>query len=535
VGESDEHILVVNIIPNDQSDETNQDSEPNLTVNPISPLDIAATAFTPDPKHGPNAPIYVSSDGGNTWSLNPIVPGGNNFGGTGDITLRFSWATNNLYVTDLRGDTLAMDVLSTANFLGPGPAIILEERGNEDQPFIQAATVPAGPDVGKDRIYVGSNDFSAAPQTATLDVCLDAAIAAPAFTSVRLEHRATSGQNGPQVRTAIHPDGTVYAAYYGWRATTGNFSLNTLVITNADVVVVRDDNWGSGPGPFAALTDSSDSVIGRRVVTGVSFPFERTANTLGQQRIGGDISIAVDPTNSSIVYLAWADNQPDGYTLHLRRSSDRGVTWSTDLLTISNATNSSVAITSEGIIGFLYQELTFSGRWETHLQQSPDGIDWHDDLLATTPANVPASNFDPYLGDYAYVTAVDKTFYGIFCANNTPDPSNFPNGVVFQRNHDFTTRTLLGNDGTTQVPVSIDPFFFQVLPDPCQTLVDEVDFLENEISSLEDGLASGEIPPPPRTPAGIAAVRRYIQRLSRTLFNVQKRLDQCRMVHPDPP
>jgi hypothetical protein len=542
-----QQVTVVNMVQNDQSDEAHQDSEPNLTVNLANPRELAGTAFTPDPASGPDAPIYVSADGGNTWSLNPIVPYGNNITGTYDITLRFASTTNNLYLAYLRvdyssgfGPTYPLDVVRTSNYLGPAQAVILEEIGDRDvdQPFIQAATVPAGPDAGKDRIYVGYNDLSAWPpgRSASLDVCLDVAAASPVFTTVRLEHRDTSGQDGPQVRTAIHPDGTVYAAYYGWRATTGLFGNNTLVVTDADLVLVRDDDWGQGPNPFTALVDGGDGVVGQRVVGGISFPFELTGNTLGQQRVDGDISIAVDPGNSSTVYLAWADIQPVGYTLHLRRSTDRGVTWSPDLLTIENATNSSLAVTSQGIIGLLYQQLEpGGGRWNTHLMQSPDEVAWHDDLLATTPADIPVRQFDPYLGDYAYLTAADRTFYGVFCANNTPDPANFPNGVVYQRNHDFTARTLLGTDGSTRIAPSIDPFFFTVVPDPCRALEDQVAALEDEISTLIDALASGEIPPPPKTAASIAAVRAYIRKLERELPHLNQRLQQCRSVHPDPP
>jgi hypothetical protein len=42
-------ISVVNMIPNLSSGETNQDSEPNLAVNPINTQEMAATAFTPSP------------------------------------------------------------------------------------------------------------------------------------------------------------------------------------------------------------------------------------------------------------------------------------------------------------------------------------------------------------------------------------------------------------------------------------------------------------------------------------------------------
>ena len=41
--------------------------------------------ITPNPTGGANAPIYVSSDGGLTWQLNPIVPGNNAGYGTAGI------------------------------------------------------------------------------------------------------------------------------------------------------------------------------------------------------------------------------------------------------------------------------------------------------------------------------------------------------------------------------------------------------------------------------------------------------------------
>lgn len=116
------------------------------------------------------------------------------------------------------------------------------------------------------------------------------------------------------------------------------------------------------------------------------------------------------------------------------------------------------------VVAFLYQQVTGSGanqRWETHLQRTVDGSNWDDRTLATTPANSPLSTFEPYLGDYEYLMAVGHDFYGVFCANNTPDNANFPLGVTFQRNADFSTHTLLAANGVTPVNVSIDPFFFQ--------------------------------------------------------------------------
>src|SRR5678815_1399383 len=89
-------ISIVNMIPQSLSGETNQDSEPNIAVNSADPQVIAGSAFTPDPDpNAIHAPIFISTDGGNTWSLNSIVP--HNWGISADITLRFS-STNHLYV-----------------------------------------------------------------------------------------------------------------------------------------------------------------------------------------------------------------------------------------------------------------------------------------------------------------------------------------------------------------------------------------------------------------------------------------------------
>src|SRR5262249_46022066 len=219
--------------------------------------------------------------------------------------------------------------------------------------------------------------------------------------------------------------------------------------------------------PFTALVDPGDATPGKRVVQGVSFPFMigGTAAT-GQQRLGGSISIAVDPRNSSKVYLAWGDRQQGSVlTLHVRVSTDRGLTWSNDLLTLANATNAALAVNAAGVVGFLYQQISGTGagqRWVTHLRRSANGINWADLILATTPATFPMKTFDPYLGDYDHLVASGTDFCGIFSANNTPDKANFPNGVVYQRNADFATHRLLRLATTTVVAPSIDPFFFRV-------------------------------------------------------------------------
>ena len=448
-------ITLVNIIPNLSSGETNQDSEPNLAVNPANPLEIAATAFTPSPNVGSKkSPVFFSADGGLTWSLKDLIAGTP----VRDQTLRFATQSGILYAGVLwgTGSNIALinfDILRTSDFSGLTTMNKLAERKNDDQPFIQAATVPSGSGAGKDRIYVGSNDHAPANIPATIDLSLDAAIAAPVTATFVIEGR-TVLRDGFPTRPAVHLNGTVYAIFYA------------LIGATSDVVIVRDDNWASGGTPFTALTDTGDLKQGVRVATGVINPFNGLV--LGQQRIGSDLSIAVDPRDSATVYICYGDQQGGTYTLYVRKSADSGATWSGNLRSIQNATNPALAVNSQGRLGFLYQQLTGVApgqNWQTTLEfTTNDFAAITTYVLANTPAGTPAITFNPYLGDYLYMMAVDTAFYGIFSANNTPDPTHFPNGVTYQRNANFTTKTLLALDHVTPVATSIDPFVFTVTP-----------------------------------------------------------------------
>jgi len=455
-------IKVVNMIPQSMSAETNQDSEPNIAVDPTNTDHIIATAFTPAPAGGANAPVYVSTDGGNTWSLNTIVPGDGEFG-TGDITTAFAGSGGSLYAGILNGSTGALDVLRTANPFATTPMTLLETRAGEDQPWTVATTTTVA-GTAEDRVYVGNNDFNQANgQTATVDLSLDAATAAaPAgFAPYQIEKRTPATQDGPPTRVAVHSDGTVYAAFEHWGDTT-NFPGFTF-----DVVVTRDDGWGSGATPFSNLLDSTDGNAGQRVATGL---YAKWNDVMGQERIGADLAIAVDPTNSGTVYLAYCDRVGGAtgtdWTVHVVMSSDRGQTWSQDLRTITNAKNPALAISSNSTVGLLYQEYANS-TWTTVLEMTSNH--WSDAptafTLHTASATAPTATFQPYIGDYVRLLAVGTNFYGVFCGNNTPDAANFPQGVVYQRNANWTTQTLLSTDNVTPVAISIDPFFFHWEPD----------------------------------------------------------------------
>lgn len=442
-------VIVVDMIPASLSGEENQDSEPFLSVHPTDPRKMAASAFTPNPEGTASgfAPVFVSEDDGNTWSLRNIVPSAGPVG-TGDITHASTGGTAAaLYAGILRiPGNLLLNELRTLDFASSDAMSVQASRSQIDQPFVQAARIGLN-----DRVYVGNNDFGAAPRTATLDASLDGGTT---WKSVRIEARDTAGQDGPSVRPTVARDGTVYAAYFGWRSFDGT-------VATSDVVVVRDD---SAANTFQALV-GSDGLPGRVVAQGASIPWSN-APTLGQERIGSTLSIAVDPNNSATVYVAWGDRVgSDIYTIHVRRSTDRGMSWSADARVIANATNAALAVANNGTVGLLYQRVDGSGpgsRWETRLEQTRDAFTTTQSaVLASVPADTPPIQFLPYIGDYNYLLAVGDEFRGVFSANNTPDLANFPQGVKFQRRINAASKTLEDASGQS-VASSIDPFYFSI-------------------------------------------------------------------------
>jgi len=443
-------VRVVDIIPVSLSGETWQDAEPFLSVYTSNPHNLAASAFTPNPggSSSTTAPIFVSDDDGNTWSLRNSVLSNVM---TADIT-HAAGAPNELYAAIMSVPGVPLRELETNDIFAFAPMTQNATRSGIDQPFIRAVR-----SANTDRLYVGINDFNAPNgRTATVDVSLNGGTT---FASRRIEPRNTLGQNAPSIRPAVAQDHTVYVAYFGWRSASGT------TITS-DIVVVRDDNGATGTTPFRDLVDPSDNQPGRLVATNRTIIWSN-APTLAQERIGSTLSIAVDELHSENVYIAWADRVGSGdiQTVHLRRSTNRGATWSTDLRTLTNTTAPSLAVSTNGTVGLLYHQLTGSGnssRWVTRLEQSRDGFATHRDVvLATVPSATPAFQFLPYLGDYNMLLTRGNEFLGIFSANNTPDPANFPSGVVYQRRVNQATHQLLDGSGSP-VAVSIDPFFFSV-------------------------------------------------------------------------
>jgi hypothetical protein len=463
-------LSLVDIVPLANSGETNQDSEPNLTVNPLNPSQIVASAFTPGPFDTQEnfcprtlSPIYVSNDAGASWGLNCIVP---TYPSTFDITVRFGPSSGNLYAGILSNNSSKMIVLRTPNPLDTVPMQQLLQRDSFDQPYIEVAR--SG---GLETLYVGENNCCSVPvaggKSANIDTSFNPATSSPRFTRAVIESRDTFGFDLASVRVAAHQsDDTIYGVFMGVPSLASDQAT-----TLASVVVVRDDHGGNGNKPYVDLKDPTDRLPGRLVANNLRMP----PGPLGQQRLTSQshVSIAVDPRPMSdyAVYVAWVDQGSTGScTLHVQRSNNQGKTWSQDLRQIQDATNPALAVNADGVAAFLYQQLASDHTWETHLEISADQFETMQPfVLSKTPDASPVLQFEPYLGDYTHLLAVGRTFYGIFSANNTPDRNNFPflqtfpSGLIYQREADFNTHTLSDKqNNVASVPPSIDPFFLEV-------------------------------------------------------------------------
>jgi hypothetical protein len=457
-------VFVVNMTNNAQSDEIYRDAEPNIAVDPLNTNHIVATAFTFNPTGATDlAPIYISTDGGSTWSLSNVVPSAD--GRTHDIAVAFANQNHTLYTGILQTTATSMMTFRDPDpYSGATMTLLRDLSGTtRDQPYPEAVSRSEG-GVFKDNVYFGFN-FLDNTKSASVEKSNDARTAAPpaGFATSAIEVRNTCGQDAPPVRYSAHPNGVVYGAFVAWTSMTHN---NGVVQSyRSDVVVVRDDNYGIGASAFTALKDPSDNKAGKFVIHNVTTNFCGSAY-LGKQRGALGISISVNPSNAADVWIAWLDSASvtGKVKLHVRRSTNSGVSWSADLLGVNDAINPAVAVNSGGVCGVLYQKLVGS-TWETHIQRSSNGTTWSDYILNTFDngdANVPNSG-NP-IGDYTDLVAVGNTFYGVFSALNYPDKSKFPHGVKYLRNADFTTHKLRNTTNTGDVITSIDPFFFKISP-----------------------------------------------------------------------
>ena len=452
-------LRIVDLIPGSDSREVDQNSEPSIAVNPVDPRQMFAGAFVFD---ATGQPFFVSSDGGGTWSI---------FGTLDHHDKSIAWKAGGsaVLVASLFDDTTTnSDIINThsATVTDSGFASPIQQyvgSGDNDQPWIRT-----GP---SNHVYVGyNNDGASDGKTASVNVSTDGGSSYTPVTVDRVGAQAGPGGNedSPAVRLAVN-DSRVYALFNRYESVVETGANGDRF--NSQIVVVRSDNGGADD--FMALGTGGNGVT---VATPVSVftEDENTPLTLGQERIGSDIAIAVDPNNANHVVVAYGDAPgPNGagiVQLVLKESTDGGATWSQEIHRTPSSTRSALpglAILPNGAIGLLYANYDpATNVLSQHLLTTTDDFATTNDItLASQSNSLPTANGDdPYIGDFFDLTSRGNTFYGIFSASNADDGTNaqFKN-VTFNR--DFTgtpgTSSFRLTDATgNAIPFSIDPFFF---------------------------------------------------------------------------
>jgi len=439
-------VSIVDVVPQVDSAESDQNSEPSIAVNPTNWQQMIVGSF------GGGTPYFLSLDGGSTWSpFGTLV--------TSDKTIAWALDGSMVLTATLPDELGAIDTYSETvsdnNFGSPINHFVGNDKN--DQPWIIT-----GPN---NQVDVAYNDLGA-PQGKTASV-LFSVDGGSHYTSFTLDRvGAAAGQDDPAVRLAGNGN-TVYAVFDRWNTTIQDDSSGAR--HDSQLIVLRSDDGGADG--FTALGAGGNGV---QVASNIAVFADKTNTslTLGQERIaGGDIAIAVDPNNANNVVVAYTNAPgPDGagvIQLVVAESTNGGQTWTQQFTTSSSVRSGQPGLTilSDGAIGLLYNSYDPStNQLSQHLVTTTNDFATTNDItLATESNSTPVVTFMPYQGDFFNLVSLRDTFYGVFSASNADNGTlaNISN-VSFLRDFSGTPGTssfqLTDSSGHT-VTFSIDPFF----------------------------------------------------------------------------
>jgi hypothetical protein len=481
-------IKEVDVIPFAISAETQQNAEPSIGVNPLNTSQLVSGAFTGifnGPPTNVTTPYWQSTDAGTTWT---------GFGTLQTLDKSIAWAPNgstNALTATLNGVGGGNNQIQT--FLGGVPGVGFTTNQNNfnpsaflDQPWIRTGPSNLGTPntASQQNVYVGYNDLSkfgtGVGQGHTASVNVSTTLGASP-TVVPLELRTPGvGQDAPSIREAADQSGTtktVYAVFTQWNtvlSTTGGgdrFGSNVLVRKSTDFGVTFNGLGNAGNGFTSSVVATNNAV---------SSPFTTTDNSLvsvGQERIGSDNAIAIDPKNANHVVVAYADAPTIGQLqVHVAESTDGGTTWNNKFTSAATTRSGTPALTikDDGTIALLYNEYNpQTDKITQHLVTTGNDFATTTDTILATENNStsggPAPQFDPYVGDFTDLTSVGNVLFGIFSASNA---DNGTLATYLNNTPSLFQRCFTGTPGTASfalcdglghaVPFSIDPIFFSL-------------------------------------------------------------------------
>jgi hypothetical protein len=394
-------------IATDTTDPGNmRDTEPSIAVNPTNPNDIVVVTFAEGWAPGTPAPVWRSNNLGFSWTKSFILPQpADKSGGPGDQQVDFD-AGGKLFVAELGLGLTLPDCfifrqtgLASAN-LTPGAAY------GDDQPQLA---------VGRSTAHCLGGVHSPWLRTA-LNFSM---IANSADSGVSINYLAAGDARYPNrtTRIALAPDGAVYVIFK-LRQNSVAVSLPgspTNDFEDSQFVVRRSDDCGQTWQPAVSVHAAATV----QALFTVNFG-DRTRGKVARAR-SSDAWIAIDP-RSGDVYAAFAQRDASGFAqVYVSRSTDRGVTWTTNRVTdgTHHSAYPEIAVAANGAVGVLYIDFDNAGAatiFRHRLARSFDGgVTWTDQILqAMDPGPIANATSGFLWGDYEGLTAQGNVFLGVF-------------------------------------------------------------------------------------------------------------------------
>jgi hypothetical protein len=422
--------VVNNTDPNLTNTDTFNDGETSIAINPLNPNEITMSAFSGS--WGVNAPLWHSTDNGQTWTKAfsvPFPPGvSGTLGCPCDQTIDFGLnnAMFGVFLTETPANLFSGSTTNPASSAGwswwtvAGVAqstnLAATSINNADQPWLvfNRGTTNAQ----SENVYVAYDDFGTNPVGMRVSASVNSE--PPQFTSDQLVG-TTSGAINPGHRLAADQgNGWVYSLHQNCITNCVNTTDNPKTI---QYILNRSTDqgmtWSLNGNPAGIIVATADSTQPE--------PKFGTVNAL----LGGVDHAAVDPETGD-VYVVYGNRDGAGNNrLAMRRLFDNGaggLTIGPETFVVGGAVQAalpSVAVTREGsTVGVFFY--TYNGmvsgfpQFTTWLAVTSDqGANFNTQQLATflSPAT---DNGDPkqrVFGDYMQMKAINFCFDGSFTGN----------------------------------------------------------------------------------------------------------------------
>src|SRR5438128_3172319 len=197
------HSQTIKDIATDATDPNNlADTEPSIAVDPSNPLRIAIVSFSENWGPGVRAPVWMSTDGGATWSKITIIPQPpTGFPGPGVQKIAFD-STGRDLIAELDS---GFDDFIYRQTGAPGTPLTAGASYGNDQPHLDVDKTPASPCFN--RVYSPWLNTAAAPARSNVERSPDFGVTVTAVPA------GDPAFNNRATRIAVAPNGKAYIIF----------------------------------------------------------------------------------------------------------------------------------------------------------------------------------------------------------------------------------------------------------------------------------------------------------------------------------